>query len=115
MARRPEDLVLDCFDEAKMNVEDLAEQRKEEIAQEAISLNAIKIGSRIEALRNLSRIRVRKRKMSSIGATGKDEERLRRAIERETKKTEDKIKILKEKLKYVGTYSLDAICLWDIV
>ena len=50
-----------------------------------------------------------------VGATGKDEERLRRAIEKEKKKTADKIKILEEKLKYVGTYSLDAICLLDVV
>ena len=50
-----------------------------------------------------------------IGTSGKDEERLRRAIEREKKKTADKIKILEEKLKYIGTYSLDAICLLDVI
>ncbi len=106
VAKKPENLILDCYDDVKMNAEDLAEQRKEEIAQEAISRNSIKIGSRIEALRNLSKIRVSNMENELIGASGKDEERLRRAIEREKKKTADKIKILEEKLKYVGTYSL---------
>ena len=115
VAKKPENLILDCYDDVKMNAEDLAEQRKEEIAQEAISRNSIKIGSRIEALRNLSKIRVSNMENELIGASGKDEERLRRAIEREKKKTADKIKILEEKLKYVGTYSLDAICLLDVV
>ena len=115
VAKKPDDLMLDYFDDVKMNVEDLAEHHKEEIAQEAISRNSIKIGSRIEALRNLSKIRVRNMENELIGETGKDEERLRRAIEREKKKTAEKIKILEEKLRYVGTYSLDAICLLDVV
>lgn len=115
VAKKPENLMLDYFDDAKMRVEDTAEQCKEEIAQEAISRNSIKIGSRIEALRNLSKIRIRNMENELVGASGKDEERLRRAIEREKKKTVDKIKILEEKLKYVGTYSLDAICLLDVI
>ena len=98
-----------------MNAEDLAECRNEEIAQEAISGNAIKIGSRIEALRKLSNIRVRNLEVELLGAVGKDEEKLRRAIEREKNKTAAKIKILEDKMKYVGTYALDAICLLDIV
>ena len=115
IAKKPENMSLDCFDDVKMKAEDIAEQRKQQIAQEATSKNSIKIGSRIEALRNLSKIRVRNMENELIGASGKNEERLRRAIEREKKKTEEKIKILEEKLKYIGTYSLDAICLLDIV
>lgn len=115
VAKKPENLILDYFDDAKMNAEDLAELRKEEIAQGAISRNSIKIGSRIEALRNLSKIRIRNMENELVGASGKDEERLRRAIKREKGKTADKIKILEEKLKYVGTYSLDAICLLDVI
>ena len=30
-------------------------------------------------------------------------------------KTDEKIRILEEKLNYVGTYALDAICLLDVV
>ena len=30
-------------------------------------------------------------------------------------KTNEKIRILEEKLNYVGTYALDAICLLDVV
>lgn len=115
IAKKPENMSLDCFDDVKMKAEDITEQRKQQIAQEAISKNSIKIGSRIEALRNLSKIRVINMENELIGASGKNEERLRRAIEREKKRTEEKIKILEEKLKYVGTYSLDAICLLDIV
>lgn len=115
VAKKPDDLDLACFDDARMNAEDLAECRKEEIAQEAISGNAIKIGSRIEALHKLSNIRVRNLEDELLGAVGKDEEKLRRAIEREKTKTAAKIKILEDKMKYVGTYALDGICLLDIV
>lgn len=115
VAKKPENLILDKFEEVMMNAEDLAEQRKEEIAQDAIGRNSVKIGSRIEALRNLSEIRVKNMENELIGTSGKEEERLRRAIEREKKKTADKIKILEDKLKYIGTYSLDAICLLDVI
>lgn len=114
VSKKPDSILLDYFDEAKMKAEDLAEERKEEIAKEAISGNAIKIGSRIEAIRNLSGIRVRNLEDELIGATGKEEERIRRAIAREKSKTTEKINILEEKLNYVGTYSLDAICLLDV-
>ena len=114
VSKKPYDLELVSFDDIKMNAEDQAEKRKEEIASEAISRNSIKIGSRIEALRKLSNIRVRNMEDELIGASGKEEERLRRAIEREKKKTQDKIAILEDKLKYVGTYALDAICLLDV-
>ena len=70
---------------------------------------------RIEALRNLSNYRVRNLEDELIGAVGKDEERIRRAINREREKTDEKIRILEEKLNYVGTYALDAICLLDVV
>ena len=90
VSKKPDSVVLDFFDEVRMKVEDLAEDRKEEIAKDAISGNAIKIGSRIEALRNLSNYRVRKLEDELIGVVGKDEERIRRAINREREKTNEK-------------------------
>ena len=93
----------------------MAENRKGEIAKDAISGNAIKIGSRIEALRNLSNYRIRNLEDELIGAVGKDEERIRRAITKERAKTDEKIRILEEKMNYVGTYALDAVCLLDVV
>lgn len=113
--RIPEDIVFDGFDEMKMSIEDCAERRKEEIASKAMSKNTIKIGSRIQAIKELSNIRVRELEDKLIGSTGKEEERLRRAIDREQKKANEKITILEEKLKYVGTYALDAICLLDVI
>ena len=115
VSKKPDSVVLEFFDEARMKAEDLAEDRKEEIAKDAISGNAIKIGSRIEALRNLSNYRVRNLEDELIGAVGKDKERIRRAINRERAKTDEKIRILEEKLNYIGTYALDAICLLDVV
>lgn len=112
--KKPDDIEIDSFDELRMKAEDLAQTRKEEIAQDALSKNAIKIGSRIEALKSLSRIRIRNMEDDLLGATGKEEEKFRKAIDREKSKTTDKIRILEEKLKYVGTYSLDAICLLDV-
>lgn len=115
VSKKPDSVELDFFDEAKIEAEDLAENRKEEIAKDAISGNAIKIGSRIEALRNLSNYRIRNLEDELIGAVGKDEERIRRAIIRERAKTDEKIRILEEKMNYVGTYALDAVCLLDVV
>ena len=110
----PSDVSFESFDEMRMNIEDSVENRKEKYAVEAMGKNNVKIGSRIQALRNLSNIRVRDLEDELVGASGKEEERLRRSLEKEKKKVEDKIGILEEKMKYVGTYALDAICLIDI-
>ena len=110
----PTNISYDTFDEMRMSVEDAAEERKEELAAQAMGKNNVKIGSRIQAIKNLSDIRIRDLEDELVGSTGKDEDRLRRAIDREKKKVEDKIAILEEKMKYVGTYSLDAVCLVDI-
>ena len=110
----PLDVSFENFDEMRMSIEDAAEQRKEEFAVEAMGKNNVKIDSRIQALRDLSDIRVRSMEDELIGAKGKDEERLRKAIAREKSKVADKIAILEEKMKYVGTYSLDAVCLIDV-
>ena len=110
----PSDVSFESFDEMRMNIEDSVENRKEKYAVEEMGKNNVKIGSRIQALRNLSNIRVRDLEDELVGASGKEEERLRRSLEKEKKKVEDKIGILEEKMKYVGTYALDAICLIDI-
>ena len=110
----PNNVLLDRFDEMRMNVEDAAENRKEELAAKAMGKNKVKIGSRIQALRDLSDIRIRKLEDDLVGSVGDDEDRLRRAIEREKRKAADKISILEEKMKYVGTYALDAVCLVDV-
>ena len=110
----PLDVSFENFDEMRMSIEDAAEQRKEEFAAEAMGKNNVRIDSRIQALRDLSDIRVSSMEDELIGSTGKDEERLRKAIAREKKKVADKIAILEEKMKYVGTYSLDAVCLIDV-
>ena len=111
----PLDVSFENFDEMRMSIEDAAEARKEEFAAEAMGKNNIKIDSRIQALQDLSDIRVRSMEDELIGSSGKDEERLRKAIAREKKKVADKITILEEKKKYVGTYALDAICLIDVL
>lgn len=115
VSKKPDGVDLDFFDEVKMKIEDLAQNRKEQIAEDAISKNAIIIGSRIEALSNLSNCRIRNLEDDLVGAVGKDEERIRRAIIREQAKTDEKIGILKEKLKYDAKYGIDAICLIDVV
>ena len=113
--RVPAEVSFDNFDDLQMSVEEAAEARKEELAAEAMGKNNVKIGSRIRGIRNLSEIRIRQLEDDLVGAAGKDEERLRRAIAREKKKAADKISILEEKLKYVGTYALDSISLIDVM
>lgn len=110
-----EDISIEAFDEIKMSVEDAAENRKEEFSSEAMGKNSIKIGSRIQAIKNLSECRIRNMENSMIGTSGKEEEKLRKAILREQKKLEEKLFVLEEKLKFVGTYALDAVCLIDVI
>lgn len=112
--RTPENIKLDSFDDVFKVVEDSAENRKEQFTAEAMGKNSVKIGSRIQAIRNLSDLRVRNIENDLIASGGKDDERLRRAITRERKKADDKISVLEEKLKFVGTYSLDAVALIDV-
>lgn len=112
--RTPESIKLDSFDDMFKVVEDSAEKRKEQFTAEAMGKNSVKIGSRIQAIRNLSDLRVRNIENDLIASGGKDDERLRRAIARERKKADDKISVLEEKLKFVGTYSLDAVALIDV-
>lgn len=111
----PTDISYDDFDEIRMRVEDAAEERKEQFAAEAMGKNNVKIGSRIKAIKNLSEIRIKDLEDEIVGATAKDEERIHRAIQREKKKVADKVAILEEKTKYVGTYALDALCLVDVL
>lgn len=114
-SKQPENLNYDNYDTVRMEADDIAEQRKEEIAADVMSTNNMKIGFRIQAIKSLSEIRIHKKENELIGATSKEEERIRKAIEREKKKTADKISILEDKLKFVGTYSFDAFSVVDIV
>lgn len=113
--KSPVELDLDMFDYVKMRIEDVVENRKEEITSESMSKNSIKIGSRIQAIKNLSEMRICNLKKELISASDKNKEKFVRAIERESKKAEDKISILEEKMKFVGTYALDSVCVVDVV
>ncbi|MCD8151166.1 MAG: hypothetical protein LUE92_16755 [Clostridiales bacterium] len=110
----PADINLNMFDDIRMQAEDAAEIRKEEFSSQAMGKNGVKIGSRIQAIQNLSELRVQKMEDDLIGARGKEEEKLRKSIEREKRKTADKVSVLEDKLKFMGTYALDAVCLIDV-
>ena len=113
--RSPLNVSFDHFDDIQMHIEEAAEERKEALAAEATSKNNVKIGSRIKGIRNFSEIRIKELEDQLIGAIGKDEEKYRRAIAKEKKKAAEKIAILEEKMKYIGTYSLDSVSLIDVM
>ena len=110
----PNNIELDDFDEIQMLAQDEAEKRKEVLKNEILNSNNIKIGSRIQAIKTLSGIRIRNYEDTLLSVHGDEEAKIRRAIEKEKKKAEEKIAVLEEKLKIVGTYALDAICLLDV-
>lgn len=114
-AKTPDGLPVDSYDDAQFEAESIAEERKEEIIRDVASRNTVKIGSRIRAIKDLSTARIRAMEDELIGATGKGEERIRRAIAREQSRTAENVAILEEKLNQVGTYALDAICILDVV
>ena len=114
-AKIPESLSIDSYDDAQFEAESAAEERKEAIIKDVASRNNVKIGSRIRAVSDLSAARIRSMEDELIGATGKEEDRIRRAIAREQSRTAEKISILEEKMNQVGTYALDAVCLLDAI
>ena len=109
----PSDVSLENFDEISMRVQDVMEERKDELSVEAMGRNNVKIGSRIKAIKNLSSMRIRNYEDDLMVSSGKEADRIRNSIKREEKKTKERIDILEEKLKFVGTYALDAVCLID--
>lgn len=114
-AKLPQDFTLDFFDDMRMSIEDAAENRKEEFSSEAMGKNSVKIGSRMQAVKSLSDIRIRNLESELMGAAGKNEERIKKTIEREHKKVSEQLAVLEDKLRFVGTYALDAVCLIDVV
>lgn len=110
----PDNINLEYFDDMRMLVEEYANERKEQIAYDAMSKNAIKISSRMQAIKNLSDIRIRDYE-NKLMTSYENGEQLRKKIKREKEKTEEKLSILEDKLKYVGTYSLDSVCLIDSI
>ena len=115
ISKIPEDINLENFDEMQMLVQDEAENRKDAITADILNSNNIKIGSRIQAIKTLSNIRIRNYEDSLLSARGDEESKLRRAIEKERKKAAEKVNVLEDKLKIVSTYALDAVCLLDIL
>lgn len=106
---------LASYDDARFRADDLAETRKDELVAEASGRNSVKILSRIRAVERLSEVRTRELQDELIGATGRDEERIRKAILREQGKAAEKVRALKERMAYVGAYTLDSVCWLDVV
>ena len=114
IGKAPSYLPFDLFDDAMLSAEDAAERRKDKIKAEALGRNRIKIDSRIQAVQNLSKSRILALQSDLIGTTGEAEERIRKAMKREEERANEKVAILKDKLRLSGTYALDAICQIDI-
>ena len=100
--KQPMDICLDRFDDIRMCAEDTAETQKEATIAEASGKNMVKITSRIHAVQALSEMRIQEQQDKLIGISGKEEERVRKAIDRERQKTAGKIAILEEKLNCTG-------------
>ncbi|MBR1495368.1 MAG: DEAD/DEAH box helicase family protein [Acidaminococcaceae bacterium] len=111
--KAPFELPFDLFNEAMYAAENAAERRKEEIMEELMGRNRIKIGSRIQAVQNLSHSRILALQ-NELGIAGETEEKILKAMKREKERTNAKIAILEEKLRLSGTYALDAVCQIDI-
>ena len=106
---------LSSFDDIYMTAQDAAEEQKEKITAEVSGKNQVKIQSRIQAIEKLSALRIRQLEDELISMGETNDERQRKAIQREQRKTAERVAILEDKLKCVGTYALDAICLIDVI
>lgn len=70
--------------------------------------------SRIKAIQNLSDLRIRELEDELIGAPLEGIEKKRKKIDKERRKAEERIRVLKEKMEFVGTYAIDSISLIDV-
>lgn len=100
---------------SKTLADDLSEMQLDNLRSELMGNNDIKLVSRIEAIKVLSRLRISKKEGELLGASPKDAERIRKAIQKEMQKTEESVQILEEKRKFVSSAEYKALCIVEVV
>lgn len=100
---KPTDTIdLDGYYEMRSIADMEAEKDLDYIRKEVVGTNEVKINSRIDALKRNSHMRIKKYENDLIGAERKEEQRLRKCIERDKDKTDKSIELL-EKRKDLGS------------
>jgi hypothetical protein len=112
--KRNREIEYDTFDEARDIADMKADDVKDDYVAHNITGNIIKIDSRIQALKHVAKGRISKLENDLIGADTKTASRIRKAIEREEVKTEEKISILEEKKRYSSNTSLQGVCIISV-
>lgn len=114
-SKRAVTLSRDDLEEAQFAAEEAADALLAEMTSVFVSGNDVKIVSRMEALKKMSNARITAHENNLIGATPREDERLRKAIAKEQKKTEEKLKILEEKRRLGSSSSLQGICVLEVI
>ena len=91
-----------------------AEADIKEQAQKIAGGNEVKINSRIQALRNLSQMRIEKYTSEARNADEEQAERLKKAIARDRDKTEKKVADLEKRKNFGFTTAFQSVLILDV-
>jgi len=108
-------LTADDLEDARIEADNVSDNMLADMAQGMVSSNDVKIVSRIEAVKKLSKSRINEYENELIGASPKESERLWRAISKEKAKTEEKVHILETKRKLSSNSSFQGLFVLEVI
>lgn len=114
-SKRPVNLTVSNIEDARFSADEASDSILSEIQKRMTESNDIKIVSRMNAIRAIADIQIREQENNLIGAPEKEAEKIRRAIRKETKKTEEKLNILEKKRLLSTSASFQGMCVMDII
>ena len=106
---------VDDLEDARTEADNVSDEMLSDMTQGMVSSNDVKIISRIEAVKKLSESRIREHEDELIGASPKDSERLWRAIAKEKKKTDEKLRILEAKRNLSSNSSFQGLFVLEVI
>ena len=114
-SKRPVNLTVSNIEDARFSADEASDSILMDIQKRMTEGNDIKIVSRMNAIQAIADIQIREQENNLIGAPEKEAEKIRRAIRKETKKTEEKLNILEKKRLLSASASFQGMCVMDVI
>ena len=113
--KNPISITIEDVEDARFIADEMSDEELEKIHQEMTEKNDIKIISRIKAIQSLSDIHIREKMEELEDADEARKEKIMRAIEKERKRTREKLDILEKRRNLTYSSSLQGLCVLDVV
>lgn len=113
--KNPISITIEDVEDARFIADEMSDEELEKIHQEMTEKNDIKIISRIKAIQSLSDIHIREKMEELEDADESRKEKIMRAIEKERKRTREKLDILEKRRNLTYSSSLQGLCVLDVV